>query len=365
MFFLDAYNNFMGQWVDSQKKVIDMWQESFAPKDEKKDSAKVNNMEEAMKNQMEIFNQWVEMMSDMFTKNISLFGGGPTKEVLDKMMNSANIYSYLYRFWDELNKQATANPTDYVQKVFSKWQNEYIKTFSNHFVSYLPEPTQNIFKESMEIYQMYFDNVKKFSQPWLENAKEFQKLMGTNIYQDKDAFFNYVKLWGENYEKTFGKFFDTPIMGINREYFEKQMESIDSFMKYTNTLSEFSATIFSVGLETMEKIAQDLQNMMQNESHPKTFKEFYEYWWRKNEEAYKNLFQTDDFSSLLAQVVDASVVFKKNYDKLLEQQLAFLPFPTKTDMNSLYKTVYELKKSVRKTRKELNELEKRLKEKGE
>ncbi|MBF8983199.1 hypothetical protein IZY60_06595 [Lutibacter sp. B2] len=364
MLFLDNYNKFMGQCFDTQKKALDMWQESFSPKDEKKESDTVNNMNNMVKKPMEMFNNWVGMMNgDMFTKNSMLFGQNPFQEVFEKMTNSTNTYSSLYGFWEDLTKQISGNSNDQVKKFFSKWQDEYMKSFSNTFISYLPEPTQSLFKQSMETYQMYFENSNKLFQPWTDHAKEFQKLMGTNIFEDKDAYINYAKLLGGNYEQTFGKLFGAPIMGINREYFEKQVGSVDSFMKYTNSINEFTATISRVGIETMEKISQDLQDMIKDETQPKTFKEFYEYWSRKNEEAYNNLFETDGFSKLLSQVVDAGGEFKKNYDKVLEQQLAFLPFPTKTDMNSMYKTIYELKKSVRNTTKELKEVKNRLNDK--
>lgn len=96
--------------------------------------------------------------------------------------------------------------------------------------------------------------------------------------------------------------------------------------------------------------------MLKNGTQPKTFKEFYEYWSKENENAYQKLFNTEDFSKLLAEVVDSSMVFKMRCDNLMEEYISFMPIPTKTEINSLYKTVYELKKELKSVKKELKEL---------
>ncbi|MCT4620538.1 MAG: hypothetical protein N4A62_14225 [Marinisporobacter sp.] len=365
MFFQDIYKDFFGQCFDMQKKVLDVWQDSFLPKEEKKESQQEKMINDAVKKPMEGFQQWTKAMNEMFTKNMKFFGGSSVQESFAKITSSNSFYHSLYSLWEDLMKQTVTNTKKQIDEFFGEWKKEYSKVFADHFVGYFPEPTQGFVKDSIENYEMYTTNMKKFVQPWTENTKEFQKLIGTNIFENKDVFLNYSKLFKGNYEETFGKFFSMPAMGINREYFEKQTDSIDAFMKYTNTLGEFSGVIFKVGIDTMEKIIKDMKTMVKNENQPKTFKEFYEYWWRKNEEAYTDLFATDEFSKLLSQVVDAGIHFKKNYDGLLEMQLSFLPFPTKTDMNSLYKTIYDLKKTVRNTNKELRELKNKMNEKTE
>jgi hypothetical protein len=63
------------------------------------------------------------------------------------------------------------------------------------------------------------------------------------------------------------------------------------------------------------------------------------------------LFSTEEYSKLQSKVLDASVNFKKEYDKLLEKQLEFLPFPSKSDMDGVYQTLDDLKREVRDLKK--------------
>lgn len=88
-------------------------------------------------------------------------------------------------------------------------------------------------------------------------------------------------------------------------------------------------------------------------TNPKTYKEFYDYWWKTNEEAYLKVFATPEFSEVMGKALDAGVNFKKEFDGLVEKQLEFLPYPSRNDMDSVYKTLDSLKREIRSLKKEI------------
>ncbi|WZL72681.1 poly(R)-hydroxyalkanoic acid synthase subunit PhaE [Clostridiaceae bacterium 35-E11] len=354
MYAQNLYNEYVGQWIHAQKQMLESWQESFSPKPSEEASTKSNTATQDLEDSTEAFHQWSKTNYDFFTKTMKLYTKNPMSDIFGKIAKGATMYENMYEFWKDIPKKYAESDPGQIKKFYDKWQSEYTKNLSNYFMGFFPQPVQDLFSNSTEIWQMYFQTSSKFYAPWLTHSQNFQELTEKILSGDKEAFLNYVKLWKENYETTFGKVFDFPILGMHREYFEKQVDSMNSFMNYLNAFNEFAATIYRVGAETMEKIMKDYHEMLKDGTQPKTFKAFYEYWWKQNEEAYKNLFKTDDFSKLLSQVVDAGFVFKKDFDKVLEQQLGSLPLPTKSDMHSIYKTIYHLKKEVRTLNKEIS-----------
>ncbi len=79
---------------------------------------------------------------------------------------------------------------------------------------------------------------------------------------------------------------------------------------------------------------------------PRRFEEFYKYWADNINSAYQKVLLSDDFSKLVGHMVEAMSEFKKVYDKLFELWLTNMPVP-KVEMDSLCKTVYDLKKELR------------------
>jgi phage host-nuclease inhibitor protein Gam len=60
----------------------------------------------------------------------------------------------------------------------------------------------------------------------------------------------------------------------------------------------------------------------------------------------------------MGQAADAALIFKQKTDVLLEKQLSYLPLPKKEDMDSLYKTVNDLRREVRTLKREVKALKK-------
>ena len=60
---------------------------------------------------------------------------------------------------------------------------------------------------------------------------------------------------------------------------------------------------------------------------------------------------------MLGETVDAWVKFKKRYDELLDDFISHnLPIPTEKEMDALYKTVYQLRRTIKEQGKKIEEL---------
>ena len=91
-----------------------------------------------------------------------------------------------------------------------------------------------------------------------------------------------------------------------------------------------------------------------------TFKEFYDMWIRVNSEAINRFYFTDEFAEFMGEYANNAYDFKKKSDEFLESILSVLPVPTDSEMKSVYKTVYELRKEVHGLKKEISELQQQL-----
>ena len=81
-------------------------------------------------------------------------------------------------------------------------------------------------------------------------------------------------------------------------------------------------------------------------------------WSRHVENAIETYFYTDEFSKLIAKTADSAMIFKIEYNKLIEKSLADFPIVTISQVDNVYKKVYELRRELRDLKNELEDLKK-------
>jgi hypothetical protein len=113
--------------------------------------------------------------------------------------------------------------------------------------------------------------------------------------------------------------------------------------------------IYVTGLAAFEKVIATVAEKISSGEEIEGFDQFFDLWVDVNEKTYHALFQTEDFSKMQGELLESSVNARKHFFKLTELYLYDFPVALRSEMDDVYKTIYELKKKV-------NSLEKQLKE---
>lgn len=349
--------DYLNQFFTAQKNMFDAWQNVFTTnagedKKEAKSTTDFMDFSAFQKNTMENFKKITDFYNNMF-KN---FTGSPA-EIFQKMNQSMEVYNNIYKVWESLNSKTFTPNAEGMQKIFDQWSSQYWKFIEDSYMAYLPEPMQKTYKQFSEMTESYQKVMKNFFVPWTETSDQFNDLIFKMPQMANfDSFITLVKLWKENYDKSYKKLLNMPSMGINRELLEKQYDGIDKTITFMTTYLEFFGQVFKVSQETMLKVITDYTEMLKEGKQPKTMEEFHKYWAKEIDKSFDKIYLTDDFSKLMSTFVDSTMELKKESDKLMEEYVSILPIPKKSDMDSLYKTVYNLKKEIRTLKKELERL---------
>ena len=141
---------------------------------------------------------------------------------------------------------------------------------------------------------------------------------------------------------------------------EQNNRAIDAMIEMLVSVSEFMTKASSVGYKYSKEAFSDYAKSIENGEKAKTFKEFYDMWSKHVENAIENYFYTDEFSKLIAKTADSAMIFKIEYDKVIEKALADLPIVTVSQVDGVYKKVYDLRREIRDLKKELEELKEEL-----
>ena len=146
-------------------------------------------------------------------------------------------------------------------------------------------------------------------------------------------------------------------LGVNREANEDYMKAMNSWNKAMISMGELLAVIVKTSADTFNEINEKIAAMLDEGQSLTTFKDFYEVWYSISESAYEKLLSTEEFAKVFDGFADRYAQYMIAQNKVYERMLSFLPIPTNTDMKSLYKTVYDLRKDVRDLKKALAAME--------
>ena len=162
----------------------------------------------------------------------------------------------------------------------------------------------------------------------------------------------------EKYEDTVGKTLKMMNMGINLETLDEQQKAVDSYYQFVLSAGKLFSIVSKSNQECLKSLTEKYQNMAKEGKKISTFDEFYNLWYVTNEKAMEELFATTTFSKAFAEFSDKYFKYLAASNAVLERNLSQLPIPTNKDMNSLYLTVYTLRKDVRDLKRENESLKK-------
>lgn len=342
-------NNFkmFNEFYDAQKKMFESWQNMYSLPEEE---AEVKENEESNYNPMNYFKDVMELNKKLYTG----YKNDPYK-VFTNIKQSNDIYEQFFKFWQKI-KEYSDTPEEFTKKNYEEWTSQYADYMKKNYIAYAPKPMNKIFEESMKVMDLYKTELNKFMEPWINSEQKLNDAFLKGFFNNPSGYLDYLKLWKENYDKSYSKLINIPMMGIDRELLERQLESFDKFVHYNVVVNEFSANIYKLTQDTMEKVFHDYMKMHKEGIEPKTFEEFYKYSSEQINESFNKLYFSDEFSKLVGHVVEAMSNLKIEVDKLWEEYFSFIPVPKKTEMESVYKTIYGIKKEMKSRNKEMDEI---------
>ncbi|MDO5714726.1 MAG: poly(R)-hydroxyalkanoic acid synthase subunit PhaE [Tissierellia bacterium] len=341
--------NMFNQYAEAQKNMMDMWNQMVSGFDFQGSN---------MTNPLDFF----KSMMDSVTHSYANYTGSPV-QIFEKMGQGTEAYYNLYQLWKDIYEKNIEPTEENIKKLTEDWVQKTADFQSQYLLPYLPTEVQNAIRQTTSVGESYKDLGKTFFGPWQDSLKELSDAMAKGLFKDPEGFLEFFDEWKENYEETFSKALNMPMMGISREYSQRQLQAVDRYIRLMTYMTEVTAKISKLNNENTKDVILKSFEDLKDGKQPKTFEEFYNFWKKSLGDSFDELFYSDEFSKLLGALVDALMDYKITMNKVMEQYFRGLPFPLKSDMDSLYKTIYELKKEVRSLKKQVANLEGKKEEK--
>ena len=243
-----------------------------------------------------------------------------------------------------------------IARIKEKWMQTYEKLVREMFG--IPAPSE----------------IERVMQPWRSLVESFTGLgatstspygamaasMGWPFPGAMSSSRNLFTLWSETYEKTVGKLFRLPGLGMTAQYEERTKKALDAQIRFLNTLPDFQEQVLAASKAAMDKVVDHITRMEIKQIGPETYQFFYKIWVSKNEDAFIELFRSETFCRTLANTIHRGLDAKKKMDTVIADGLSFWNIPSGKDMDEVYEAMYEMKKRIRELEHELEALRQKL-----
>jgi len=346
----DFYKNWYNQQMTAFKQMTDLNQNmmnafSNFGKPASEVNANFSSMNQAWTG---IYENWMNTMNNTYNNLSNSMKGGLNKNVFEQMFQSQNVMLKMQEFYAPFQKAMQTG--QFNMDTFKKMMDpaEYKKNMENMFAGMMP---QNNMKEFFDMYtaQMHnlFGNSQNMTKEMRENMENMMKSFPQLFNADMGKMMNVYNQMSDNMHKTMAPFVKMMAPGKEKENMQASFETMDKMAIYQIKNAQLQYLIMTTGQKAVEKTMEMVTEKFKNQTEITSFNKFFQEWVNLNESAFVELFNSDDFSALKAEVTSLSLAIKKDLETQFESQMAVYPFVFKSDMNEVYQTMHDLKNKIK------------------
>jgi hypothetical protein len=314
-----------------------------------------------MENANDYFSAWIKTQNPFEAWQQAAqnaFSAGPDadviKDTLHKTFGSSNAYQKLYDVWQPLLKaiqNKSLNQDTYQALLDPARIKEVVDTLFNFDADALAQ----LQKQMTQLSAQLTSNSEHFGKPWADAAMQNLQSFPQFAEGHPEALMKMFHTLFNAFDSTLGRGFHVPAVGKDREKLELMTRCIDDMSVYAARNAEYQHTMYLTALDAMQKVVAELAQKIEAGEAIDRFDGFLDLWIDVNEKTYYALFQTEAFSRLKDGVLESGLNARKHYFKLMEMHLFDLPIALRSEMDDLYKTIYELRKKVKKMEAQMKE----------
>jgi len=348
----EFFKNWYNQQLESVKKMTDFNQSlynSFANYG-KPASDYMNNFANMNSSWTNIYNSWISTLNnsyDTYAKNLST----PfNQDMFKNMFESNQVYLKVQETFQPMMK-AIQNQ-DFSAETWKNIYNvENIKKVTEQLFGnfYTGANMKEVYDNATKQVHNFFVNQNGLSKEYFQQLQgmqtEFPGLFSGNFEKVKELYSQVNNVFGKTFE---------PVMkltnpGKEKEQVEAAISLMDKVAEYSIKQNELQYNLMVSTQKSFETIAQQYAEKYKDvkPGEMPNATELYNEWVKVSEKFLAELLNTEDFSKIKAETIGLGMDVKKQFEKQFENMFENYPVVFRSEVDELYKTIHDLKKTVK------------------
>lgn len=352
--WMENQMNFSRNLYENNQKMMNNWTDSMKNMNPNMNWMGNTNFDwsKMTNNAMTGFNNWMNMLSTLQQQMNNTMSNNDMKEAMNGLSNNAEAFMKFFQMWMPMMKSMQENT--FTPEMFKNMMNpSMLKDFMDNMFKFAPESAKSAWENNMKQMQEYMGQNMDSAKNWYDQSRSaMQHMMPANQNQWFEmAHSNYNTLVNslQNAAAPLAKLSNGPA----KEAAESMNTIMDKMAQYNLKNAEMQYHTYVTGMKAMENFAEEVYAEMRKGGEMKGMNSLYNHFLNVLDKNFVALFESDDYSKLQAEVTSLAWSTKKEMEKQMEKMMMNIPVVPRSEMDELYKTVYELNKKVKQLEKKL------------
>jgi len=312
----------------------------------------------------DMMNTWSETGTKMWQSWFDLMGNVPINQIPQNQ--TENLEQATQRFFDnrDILVRFIKLSVNAWQEIFPKietgesWQT-IVDKYTGQMRDQLEDFTKGslgISKNNAQLWQLYLEETQKFNQLWINPFGFSLNNLTQGMPDHSNALMELNNLyWNLLYEESFGSMMKSPILGPTREFTGKLLNGFDAWSQLYRASLDYQIVLGDIQVKSFEALMKELVRKAEKGEKIDDWKQFQTLWSQISDDVFAEAFCQEKNLKIRGKFLNALNLYRIEQQKLMEQSLQMMNLPTRSEVDELHQTIYQLKKEIKTLKKTLNE----------
>ncbi|MBK7810460.1 MAG: hypothetical protein IPO62_03115 [Saprospiraceae bacterium] len=306
-----------------------------------------NQMNEGIQQWSKMTKQYLDSMNQSYGDWVKQFSNMTSADTFKGMTNMSENMGKFFELWMPMFKSMN-DKTFSAEKFMEALSPEKYKAFVDGFFKFMPEGSQKMMEQMNAQFVQFMKEISLNGLSNYSNMKnQFQQIPGMNHNPYSNAWEMYHN-WRTSMNEAVSPL--TKLMNQNGPVKSAQVwnEIYELMIEFNLKNNELQYMVYQHGLKAMDKLADKVASQIGEGKSIDSFVKLYQDWLVTGDEVFTDLFNSDAYSKSMTEVSSLQMRLKKDIDDQMESMfLVNMPVATRTEMDEVYKSIYDLKKMYR------------------
>ena len=214
-----------------------------------------------------------------------------------------------------------------------------------------PQGAQKATQNTGELWGLYLQEWQKLVQPWADSLRQAPWRIGQASTGDGSALVELMNLYGDAFERTFGRLIESPSLGHTRELNEDLLKGFAAWMEYRQASFEYQVQLGETWTRAFEEFIRNLVSQTEKGETVQSLRQLLFQWIDVIDQMFAKHFRSDEYIRLQGHLLNTGMAYRLREREIVEAFLKTSHLPSRSELDEAYRRIYDLRKEVKELKK--------------